>query len=75
VALHDHAEPVQVADRQRLIEAEIVFEALDIGLRDVRILQVGRERSARRIAQDPVEDDRDQQQQRDRLQRSADDVI
>jgi len=66
---------VQVADRQRLIEAEVVFEALDIGLRDVRILQVGRERPARRIAQDPIQNDRDQKQQRDRLQRSADDVI
>jgi hypothetical protein len=66
---------MQVADRQGLVEPEVVFETLDVGLRDVRILQIGRERSARSVAQDPVQDDRNQQQQRDRLQRSADDVI
>jgi len=73
--LDDHSEPVQVADRERLIEAEVVFEALDVGLRDVRILQIRRERAARRVAQDPIQNDRDQKQQRNRLQRSADDVI
>jgi len=75
VALHDHSEPVEVADRQGLIEAEVVLESLDIRLRNVRILEVRRERTARRVAQDPVQDDRDQQKQRDRLQRPADDVI
>jgi hypothetical protein len=66
---------VQIADRQRLIEAEIVLEAGDVGFGNVRVLQVRREWSARRIAENPVQNDRDEQEQRDRLKRPADDVV
>jgi hypothetical protein len=57
-----------------LIEPEVVAQPLDIGLGDVRVLQVRRERTARRLLKDREQDDRDQQQERDVLQRPADDV-
>jgi hypothetical protein len=65
---------MQVLNVHGLVEAEIMLEASDIGFSNVRILEVRRERSARRLTEDPIQDDRDEQQQRDVLQRAADDV-
>jgi hypothetical protein len=68
-------QPHEILDRQGLIEAEIVLEARDIGLRDVRILEVRTQTAARSIMQDDEKDERDQNQQRNRLKRPPYDVV
>ncbi len=74
VAGDDAAQPMQILDVYRLIEPQVMFESRDVGFGDVRVLEIRRERTAGRLAEDPEEDDGDQQQQRDILQRSSDDV-
>jgi len=51
-----------------------VLEARNIGFGDMRILEIRRERTAGCLAEDPKENDRDQQQQRNILQRTPDDI-
>lgn len=65
---------MQILDRHRLIQPQVVLEPDDVGFRNMRILQIRREWAARRLAQDAVKNDRDEQQQRNVLQRAADDI-
>ena len=74
VAVQDRSEPHDVAKPDRLVEPEVVFEAHDIGGRDVRVLEVRRERPAWSVIEDHEQDDRDQQQEWDRCQRPPHDI-
>ena len=42
----NRTQPDDIPEPDRLIESEVVFEPLDVGGRNVRVLQVGRERPA-----------------------------
>lgn len=52
-----------------------MLEPFDVGLRNVWILEIWTKPAARRVVQDHKKDQRDQDQQRDRLERPPDDVI
>ena len=66
---------MEVLKNQRLIEPQVMFEASDVGGRDVRVLQVWGQSTARRFTQNVVEDQRNQQKQRYCLERPPYDVI
>ena len=71
---HHAAEPVEILDRQRPIEAELPCDAVEILLSHLPGDGELRERAAGRQMQDGEADSRDDHQQHDRLRQAIDDV-
>ena len=70
-----HAQPLAVLQWDRIVQSPSLGEGLDLGSRDARVLSKPRVRAAGRDQQDEVRDQRDPDEDRDRLKHSADEVL
>src|SRR6266702_1631796 len=74
VAFEHAAEPVEILDRKRTIEAQLPGDAIEVFLRHLRRERELRERTARRQMKDRKAERRDDHQQYDRLYQAIGDV-